>query len=53
MSYRDKKYGGLVRYDHDHKIIYLQQQLNPPTHEARFIKKLKEDNPDYQVVKKK
>ena len=53
MTYRDKKYGGLVRYDHDHKIIYLQRHLNPLTHQARFVKKLKEEYPEYQVVIKK
>jgi len=53
MSHRDKKYGGRVRYDHDHKIIYLQEHLNPPTHEARFVKMLKQNYPEYQVVVKK
>lgn len=53
MSHRDKKYGGLVRYDHNHKIIFLQRNLNPPTAHAKFVNKLKNDNPDYQVVSKK
>ena len=53
MSHRDKRYGGLVRYDHGHKIIFLQRNLNPPSHHARFVDKLKNDYPEYQVVSKK
>ena len=53
MSHRDHKYGGLVRYDHDHKLIFLQRNLNPPTTHARFISKLQEENPGYKVVSKK
>ena len=53
MSYRDKKYGGLVRYDHNDKVIYLQRNLNPPTTHARFVKKLQEEYPEYKVVSKK
>ena len=51
MSNRDKKYGGLVRYDHD-KIIFLQRNLNPP-HHTRFVNKLQEEYPGYKVVSKK
>ena len=54
MSYqKHRKYGGLVRYDHNHKVIHIQRLLNPPTHHARFVKKLKADYPDYQVVSPK
>tara|TARA_B100001063_G_C16274990_1_gene316365 strand:- start:104 stop:265 length:162 start_codon:yes stop_codon:yes gene_type:complete len=53
MSNRDKKYGGLVRYDHHDKIIFLQRNLNPPSTHARFVNKLKEEYPDYKVVSKK
>jgi hypothetical protein len=53
MTYRDKKYGGLVRYDHDHKIIYLQRHMNPPSYEARFVNRLQENYPEYQIVRKK
>ena len=53
MSNRDKKYGGLVRYDHHDKIIYLQRNMNPPTAHARFVNKLQEEYPGYKVVSKK
>ena len=36
MSNRDKKYGGLVRYDHEHKLIFLQRNLESP-HITRAI----------------
>jgi hypothetical protein len=51
MSHRDHKYGGLVRYDHKNKLIFVTRELNPPTANARFINHLENENPDYKVVK--
>jgi hypothetical protein len=53
MSFRHKQYGGLVRYDHKNKLIFVQRHLNPPSHHARFVNRLKEEYPEYQVVSKK
>ena len=44
------KYGGLVRYDHENKVIYQTRELNPPTTSARFRDKLRKEYPDYKVV---
>jgi hypothetical protein len=48
---KEKNYGGLIRWDHSNKRVYLNRELNPPTHNARFISKLREEHPDYEVVK--
>ena len=52
MSFRDKKYGGLVRYDHKDKLIFIQRRLNPLQHHAKFVEHLRNDYPDYKVVTK-
>ncbi len=43
-----KKFGGLVRYDHKNKLIFLNRNL---TYNKRFAKRLSIDYPEYIVVK--
>ena len=52
MSFRHKKYGGLVRYDHKEKIVYIQRRLNPLMAHAKFVEHLRNDYPEYKVVTK-
>lgn len=52
MSFRHKKYGGLVRYDHKDKLIYIQRRLNPLMAHYKFVDHLREEYPDYKVVTK-
>jgi hypothetical protein len=47
-----KTYGGLLKWDHKNKIVYVTRELNPPSHNARFISDLKENYCDYDIVKK-
>ena len=47
---KEKNYGGLLKWDHQNKIVYVTRQLNPPTHNARFLSDLRVEYPDYQVV---
>jgi len=47
---KSKTYGGLLKWDHQNKIVYVTRQLNPPTHNARFLSDLKCNYPDYQIV---
>ena len=49
MSLRHNKYGGLVRYDHQAKTIVITRELNPPSYHFRFVKRLQEDYPNYNI----
>ena len=49
MSLRHKKFGGLVRYDHQAKTITLTRELNPPSHHARFVSELQKNYPTYNI----
>ena len=48
---KSKTYGGLIKWDHQNKIVYLNRMLNPPSHNQRFLDKLKKENPDYEIIK--
>jgi hypothetical protein len=39
-------------WDYENKKIYVTRMLNPPSYNARYLDKLKEDNPDYEIIKK-
>ena len=50
MSFRHKTYNGLVRYNHEDKIIVIERRLNPLMAHSMLVSKMKEEYPDYQVV---
>ena len=41
----------LLKWDHNDKIIYVTQQLNPPSYNAKFLYELKQKNPEYTIIK--
>jgi hypothetical protein len=41
-----------LKWDHENKIIYVADQLNPPSFNAKFLYELKEKNPEYTIIKK-
>jgi hypothetical protein len=47
---KDKTYGGLLKWDHQNKTIYVTRNLNPPSHNARFLYELKIKYPNYQII---
>jgi hypothetical protein len=47
-----KKSDKLLTIDHTNKVIIQNRQLNPPSYNSRYLDKLKEDNPDYEIIKK-
>lgn len=50
MSLRYPTKDGLLKWDHSSKTVYQLRQLNPPTYNARFLARLREEYPDYTVV---
>ena len=50
MSLRKSTYGGLIWWNHTKKEIHVKKCLNPPTYHARFLSKLRVENPDYILV---
>jgi hypothetical protein len=49
MSLRHKKFGGLLRFDHQAKTITLTRELNPPSYHARFVSDLQKNYPTYNI----
>lgn len=39
----------LLNIDHNNKIITQKRELNPPTFNARFRDKVREEYPDYEL----
>ena len=50
MSFHHKTYGGLVRYNHEDKIIVVERRLNPLKHHAFLVSMIKEEYPEYEVI---
>jgi len=50
MSFRHKTYGGIVRYDHEEKVIFVQRRLNPLQLHAKLVEKMREEYPEYKVI---
>ena len=46
---KTKSYGGLLKWDHINKKVEVQRQLNPPSYNALFLNKLKNEYPDYSI----
>ena len=47
---RLKTYGGVLRWDTQNKVVRQTRCLNPPSFNAQFVKKIKTEHPDYQLV---
>tara|TARA_B110000503_G_scaffold13789_1_gene18665 strand:- start:1029 stop:1178 length:150 start_codon:yes stop_codon:yes gene_type:complete len=39
----------LLNIDHNNKVITQKRELNPPTFNARFRDKVREEYPDYEL----
>ena len=50
MSKRLPKHGGILRWDTKNKLIYQSRSLNPPSFNARFQTRLKEEYPGFTLV---
>ena len=50
MSFRHKTYGGVVRYNHEEKVIFVQRRLNPLQLHAKFMERIRGEYPEYEVV---
>ena len=50
MSFRHKTYGGVVRYNHEEKVIFVQRRLNPLQLHAKFVEKMRGEYPEYKIV---
>jgi len=52
MSYKKfKDYGGLVSYDHKNRLIKVKRQLKSARLNTRLLEKLRDEYPEYTVVK--
>ncbi len=40
-----------LKFDHKNKTIYVNERLNPPSYNARFLYELKSNYSDYLIVK--
>jgi hypothetical protein len=49
---KTKSHNQLLNWNHKDKKIYVQRQLNPPSYNSKFLYQLKEENPDYVIIKK-
>ena len=50
MSLHHKTYGGIVRYDHKEKMIFVQRRLNPLQHHAKFMERMRSEYPEYEII---
>ena len=50
MSKRHRTYGGVLKWHHKDKVIEQVRPLAPPTHNARFITKIKQEYPEYTLM---
>ena len=48
---KTKSYNQLLKWDHKNKKVYVKRQLNPPSYNSKFLYQLKEENPDYAIIK--
>jgi hypothetical protein len=45
-----KTYGGLLKWDHQNKKVHILRELNPPSHNVRFLYELKNNYPEYEII---
>ncbi len=50
MSIHHKTYGGIVRYDHKEKMIFVQRRLNPLQLHAKFMERMRSEYPEYEII---
>ena len=50
MSLHHKTYGGIVRYDHKEKMIFVQRRLNPLQLHAKFMERMRSEYPEYEII---
>jgi len=50
MTYRKPTYGNTVTYNNTKKEMIQIRPLNPPSCNARFQKRLRDENPEYTLV---
>ena len=50
MSIHHKTYGGIVRYDHKEKMIFVQRRLNPLQLHAKFMERMRNEYPEYEII---
>ena len=46
---KTNKIENLLNIDHNNKVITQKRELNPPTFNARFRDKVREEYPDYEL----
>ena len=50
MSKKHRTYGGVLKWNHKEHIIEQTRPLAPPTQNARFMDKIKNEFPEYTLV---
>lgn len=50
MSKRFNTYGGILKWDHITEQVIQTKCLNPPSYNARFVSRIKEEYPDYTFI---
>ena len=50
MSKRFSTYGGVLKWDHITEQVIQTKCLNPPSYNARFVSKIKNEYPDYTLI---
>lgn len=50
MNKRFKTYGGVLRWNHQTEEVYQTRCLNPPTYNAQFKDKIRQEYPEYTLI---